>query len=123
MLSLLDEDLYISTKNKAAVFIQSNVPKPYLKKWNYGVLLTQRTVENWSAQTIAISVHSYNKVHDYFVTISNDETVQQYLESAKSWWHIFWIWVSEAYVSMSIEVPRYFDSLRQFMFGSSTNKS
>lgn len=105
------------------MFIQSNVPKPYLKKWNQGVSLTHRTIENWSAQTIAISVHSYNKAHDYFVTISNDETVQQYLESVKNGWHIFWIWVSEAYVSVSIEVPRYVDSLRQWVSESSTNKS
>lgn len=123
VLSLLDEDLYNSCKEKVGVFIQSNVPKQYLKKWNQGVSLTHRTIENWSAQTIAISVHSYNKAHDYFVTISNDETVQQYLESFKNGWHIFWIWVSEAYVSVSIEVPRYVDSLRQWVSESSTNKS
>lgn len=123
VLSLLDEDLYNSCKEKVGVFIQSNVPKSYLKKWNQGVSLTHRTIENWSAQTIAISVHSYNKAHDYFVTISNDETVQQYLESVKNGWHIFWIWVSEAYVSVSIEVPRYVDSLRQWVSESSTNKS
>lgn len=123
MLSLLDEDLYTSSKAKVGVFIQSNVPKPYLKKWNQGVSLTHRTIENWAAQTIAISVHSYNRAHDYFVTISNDETVQQYLESVKSGWHIFWIWVSEAYVSLSIEVPRYVHSLRQWVSESSTNKS
>lgn len=123
MLSLLDEDLYTSSKAKVGEFIQSNIPKPYWKKWNQGVSVTHTTVQDWSVRTITISIHSYDTVYDYFVTISNDETVQQYLESVKSGWHILWIWVSEAYVSLSIEVPRYIHSLRQWESESSTNKS
>ncbi|XP_046673665.1 leucine-rich repeat-containing protein 59 [Homalodisca vitripennis] len=119
LLSLLDEDLYMVLRKKVTDWIQKNVPRHYLRHWDHGILVTKRAMENWSGQLIAICVYGFGRLQEYYGIISSDETVQQYLESIKSGWHITWIWLSETYASL----PVYFNSVKQYIIELSGNKS
>lgn len=99
-LSVLDEDMYYTVKgriNRSVKLTKAKLPKEYVKFWDQFLVIIANAATRFAAHTIDMSFFVLSKVQIYYSVITTDETIQQWLESIKSGWHILWIWTSEMY--------------------------
>lgn len=99
-LSVLDEDMYNTIKgriNHSVKLTKAKLPKDFVKFWDQFLVITANAATRFAAHTIDMSFFVLSKVQVYYSVITTDETIQQWLESIKSGWHILWIWMGEMY--------------------------
>lgn len=99
-LSVLDEDMYYAVKgqiNYSVKLTKAKLPKEFVKYWDHFLLIFVTTTTRFAVYIINMILFIISKIQLYYSVITTDETVQQWLDSIRSGWHIVWIWTSETY--------------------------
>lgn len=99
-LSVLDEDMYYAVKtriNNSVKLTKAKLPQEYVRVWDNFLVVVTNAATRFAVHTIDVIFFIVSKVQLYYSIITTDETLQQWLDSIKSGWHIVWIWTSEMY--------------------------
>lgn len=99
-LSILDEGMYYAVKERISRSLKvtkAKLPKEFVQFWNNFLAIVANTTTRFAVHSVDIALFIVSKVQLYYSVITTDETIQQWLDSIRSGWHIVWIWTSEKY--------------------------